>query len=67
MGLTAADAVSFLTTNKAILKINLSLLRYKVYPGAYQKDVADAITSGEIKVIGQSGKSRSSGILLSGL
>jgi len=60
MGLTAADAVSFLTTNKAILKINFSLLRYKVYPGAYQKDVADAITSGEIKV-NSSGKAVKAG------
>jgi hypothetical protein len=45
MGLTAADAVAFLTTNKAISKINFSLLRYKVWPGGYQKHVADAIAS----------------------
>ncbi len=50
MGLTAADAASFLKTNTAILKINFSLLRFKVYPGAYQKDVADAISSGAISI-----------------
>jgi len=44
------DIARFLRTNAYIKQINFSFGSFKVYPSAYQKDVADAIVSGEIKV-----------------
>jgi len=44
------DIVTFLRTNASIDKINFSFGKFKVYPSAYKKDVADAVDSGEIKV-----------------
>jgi hypothetical protein len=44
------DIAKFLRTSPQITRINFSLGRFKVYPSAYQKDVADAVDSGEIKV-----------------
>jgi hypothetical protein len=45
-----ADIVQFLRTNAYINRLNFAFRSFKVYPSAYQKDVADAIASGEIKV-----------------
>ena len=42
--------VDFLRRDINISRINFSFGRYKVYPTAYQKDVADAIDSGEIVI-----------------
>ena len=47
---TKTDIVNFLRTNPFIARLNFGFLSYKVYPTAYQKDVADAISSGEIKL-----------------
>jgi len=44
------DVAKFLRTNPCINRINFSLGGLKVYPSAYQKDVADAVASGEILV-----------------
>lgn len=44
------EITRFLRTNAHIKQINFSFGSFKVYPSAYQKDVADAIASGEIKV-----------------
>jgi hypothetical protein len=44
------DIVKFLRTNTLLNRINFSFSTFKVYPSAYQKDVADAVDSGEIKV-----------------
>ena len=44
------DIAQFLRTDKAINKLNFAFGRYKVYPSAYQRDVAGAVASGEIKV-----------------
>jgi len=45
-----ADIVTFLKRDPNIPRLNFAFKTYKVYPTAYQKDVADAIDSGEIKV-----------------
>jgi hypothetical protein len=44
------DIVKFLRTNSILNRVNFAFSTFKVYPSAYQKDVADAIDSGEIKV-----------------
>jgi hypothetical protein len=44
------DIVRFLRTHAHINQINFSFGSFKVYPSAYQKDVANAVASGEIKV-----------------
>jgi hypothetical protein len=44
------DIAVFLRTNGHIKRINFAFGAFKVYPSAYQKNVADAIASEEIKV-----------------
>ena len=50
MPTTKSDIVCFLKMNPFISRLNFSFLSYKVYPTAYQKDVAEAIHSEEIKI-----------------
>jgi hypothetical protein len=44
------DIVKFLRTNTLLNRVNFSFGTFKVYPSAFQKDVANAVDSGEIKV-----------------
>lgn len=44
------DIAIFLRGNAYINRINFLFGRFKVYPSAYQKDVADAVASGEVKI-----------------
>jgi hypothetical protein len=45
-----ADIVTFLRGNTFINRINFEFGTFRVYPSAYQRDVADAVNSGAIKV-----------------
>lgn len=47
---TKHDIAKFLTSNAFINRINFAFGKFKVYPSAYQKDVASVIASGEIKI-----------------
>src|SRR5262249_44605772 len=50
---TRLKIIKFLITNEQIKKINFAFSsndRYRVYPSAYSKDVANALISGAIKV-----------------
>ena len=45
-----ADILVFLITNPHIRRINFAFATYKVYPTAYQRDVADAIRRDDIVI-----------------
>lgn len=51
----SADIVSFLKRTPEIARLNFAFGKLKVYPSGYQTDVADAISSGKIKVKADSG------------
>ena len=47
------DVIKFLTTNKAIQRINFAWkkkAKYKVYPSAYSRDVAEALKDGNLLI-----------------
>ena len=56
-----ADILNFLATNSCIGRINFSFAAYKVYPSAYQRDVAAAIRTEDIKIRPRASGSPASG------
>ena len=54
MSLSSKDrrdgVIRFLTTNQAINAVNFQLKSYRIWPGIYRKDVADALCRGDIKI-----------------
>src|SRR5882757_1011128 len=53
------DIVNFLTTDANINRLNFAFRTYRVYPTAYQKDVANALRLDSIKIREEGGSSKS--------